>query len=162
MYNAFDLTGKVVLATGSAHGIGFSMALAMAQAGATICFNCSNEGSLKRGLEAYREAGFEVHGYVADVTNEQEVTEMVRKINEEVGIIDVLINNAGIIKRIPMLETSAEDFKKVVDVDLVAPFICAKAVIPGMIQKGHGKIINVCSMMSELSLKKQGIPLQIG
>lgn len=150
MYNAFDLTGKVVLATGAAHGIGFSMALAMAQAGAAVCFNCSNENSLRKGLAAYEAEGFHVHGYVADVTDEQQVSEMVAKINREVGVIDILVNNAGIIKRVPMLETSTEDFRKVLDVDLVAPFICAKAVIPGMIRKGHGKIINVCSMMSEL------------
>ena len=80
----------------------------------------------------------------------KEVNELVKKINEEVGIIDILVNNAGIIKRIPMCEMSAEEFRQVIDVDLNAPFIVSKAVIPGMIEKGHGKIINICSMMSEL------------
>lgn len=75
---------------------------------------------------------------------------MVAQIREEVGIIDILVNNAGIIKRIPMTEMSVDEFSKVIDVDLVAPFICSKAVIPGMKEKGHGKIINNCSMMSEL------------
>lgn len=150
MKKAFDLTGKVVLATGSAHGIGFAMACSLAQCGAKICFNCSSQESLEKGYQAYEEAGFKVHGYVADVTNEQEVSDMIAKINEEVGIIDVLINNAGIIKRIPMLEMEVNEFQHVIDVDLIAPFIVAKAVIPGMIRKGHGKIINVCSMMSEL------------
>ena len=77
------------------------------------------------------------------------VNALVKQIEEEVGVIDILVNNAGIIKRIPMTEMSAADFRKVIDVDLNAPFICAKAVLPGMIEKGHGKIINICSMMSE-------------
>ena len=87
---------------------------------------------------------------MADVTSEEEMNALVAKIRQEHGIIDILVNNAGIIKRIPMLDMSVEDFRKVVDVDLNAPFICAKAVLPGMLEKGHGKIINVCSMMSEL------------
>ena len=148
--NMFDLTGKVALVTGGAHSIGFALGLGLAKAGATVCFNCSSEESRQRGVAAYAAEGVEVHGYVADVTDEAAIQALVAKIREEVGIIDILVNNAGIIKRIPMAEMSVEDFTKVIDVDLVAPFICAKAVIPGMIQKGHGKIINICSMMSEL------------
>ena len=148
--NLFSLEGKVALVTGGAHSIGFAIGVGLAQAGARVCFNCSNQASLERGMEAYRQAGVDVHGYVADVTDEAAVASMVAKIREEVGIIDILVNNAGIIKRIPMTEMSVEDFSKVIDVDLVAPFICAKAVIPGMREKGHGKIINICSMMSEL------------
>ena len=148
--NPFSLEGKVALVTGGAHSIGFAIGVGLAQAGARVCFNCSNQASLERGMEAYRQAGVDVHGYVADVTDETAVASMVAKIREEVGIIDILVNNAGIIKRIPMTEMSVEDFSKVIDVDLVAPFICAKAVIPGMREKGHGKIINICSMMSEL------------
>ena len=148
--NLFSLEGKVALVTGGAHSNGFAIGVGLAQAGARVCFNCSNQASLERGMEAYRQAGVDVHGYVADVTDETAVASMVAKIREEVGIIDILVNNAGIIKRIPMTEMSVEDFSKVIDVDLVAPFICAKAVIPGMREKGHGKIINICSMMSEL------------
>ena len=150
MKNMFDLTGKVALVTGGAHGIGFSIAAGLAGCGATVCFNCSSKGSYEKGMKAYEEAGIEAHGYVADVTDEEAVAAMVKKIEEEVGVIDILVNNAGIIKRVPMLETEASDFRRVVDVDLVAPYICAKAVIPAMIQKGHGKIINICSMTSEL------------
>ena len=84
------------------------------------------------------------------MTDEAAVQALVAQIRQEVGTIDILVNNAGIIKRIPMTEMSVEDFTKVIDVDLIAPFICAKAVIPGMLEKGHGKIINICSMMSEL------------
>lgn len=146
----FDLTGKIALITGGAHSIGFAIGVGLAKAGATVCFNCSNEASRQRGIEAYKNEGIDVHGYVADVTDEKAVTELVAKIRDEVGIIDILVNNAGIIKRIPMTDMSVEDFTKVINVDLIAPFICSKAVIPGMIEKGHGKIINICSMMSEL------------
>ena len=101
-------------------------------------------------MEAYKAEGIEAHGYVCDVTNEDAVNELVAKVEKEVGTIDILVNNAGIIKRIPMLEMSAKDFRQVIDIDLNGPFIVSKAVIPGMIKKGHGKIINICSMMSEL------------
>lgn len=148
--NDFSLEGKVALVTGGAHSIGFAIGVGLARAGATVCFNCSNEPSKQRGVKAYKEAGVDVHGYVADVTDEIAVQKLVAQIREEVGIIDILVNNAGIIKRIPMCDMSVEDFSKVIDVDLVAPFICSKAVIPGMKEKGHGKIINICSMMSEL------------
>ena len=147
---SFDLTGKVALVTGASYGIGFAIATAMANCGAKIVFNDIKQELVDKGLAAYKEAGIEAYGYVCDVTNEDAVNEMVKKITAEVGHINVLVNNAGIIKRIPMLEMSAADFRKVIDVDLNAPFIVSKACIPGMIEKGHGKIINICSMMSEL------------
>ena len=143
--NIFDLTGKIALVTGGAHSIGFAIGKGLAQAGATVCFNGTSEGSRVRGEANYAAEGITAYGYVAD-----EMNALVAKIREEHGIIDILVNNAGIIKRIPMLEMSAADFREVVDVDLNAPFICAKAVLPGMLEKGHGKIINICSMMSEL------------
>ncbi len=146
----FELNGKVALVTGGAHSIGLALGVGLAKAGATVCFNCSNEGSRERGIAAYKEAGVDAHGYAADVTNEAAVQEMVAKIEKEVGVIDILVNNAGCIKRIPMCDMSVDDFSKVIDVDLIAPFIVSKAVIPAMKEKGHGKIINICSMMSEL------------
>ncbi len=148
--NIFSLENKVALITGGASGIGVAMAQGLAAAGATIVFNQSNENSLKKGLEEFARLGINAKGYVCDVTDESAVIEMVAHIEKEIGVIDILVNNAGIIKRIPMIEMSVEDFRKVIDVDLNAPFIVAKAVIPSMIKKGHGKIINVCSMMSEL------------
>ena len=148
--NAFSLKGKVALVTGASDGIGFAIASAFAKCGAVICFNGRSQEKNEKAIARYREEGIEAHGYVCDVSDENAVAEMVKQINEEVGVIDILVNNAGIIKRIPMIEMSAEDFRKVVDVDLSAPFIMSKAVIPGMIEKGHGKIINICSMTSEL------------
>lgn len=146
----FSLKGKVALVTGAVYGIGFAIAEALASAGATIVFNDRNQSGVEKGLANYAEKGIKAYGYVCDVTDEPGVQEMVKKIESEVGVIDILVNNAGIIKRIPMHEMSAEDFRQVIDVDLNAPFIMAKAVIPSMIQNGGGKIINICSMMSEL------------
>ncbi len=148
--NAFSLTGKIAWITGGSYGIGFAIAEGLAMAGATIVFNDISAELVEKGLAAYAEKGIPAHGYVCDVTDEEAVGGLVQKVREEVGVIDILVNNAGIIKRIPMTEMSAADFRKVIDVDLNAPFICAKAVIPAMIEKGHGKIINICSMMSEL------------
>ncbi len=150
MSNLFSLQGKVALVTGGSYGIGFAIAMGMAEAGATIVFNDINQELVDRGLAAYAEKGVGAHGYVCDVTDEAAVNGLIATIEAEVGIVDILVNNAGIIKRIPMCEMSAEDFRKVIDVDLNAPFIVSKAVIPSMIKKGHGKIINICSMMSEL------------
>lgn len=150
MMSQFSLEGKVALVTGAAYGIGLAIAEAFAKAGAKVVFNCSRQETVDRGLKAYKEKGIEAKGYLCDVTNEESVKAMVADIEATVGTIDILVNNAGIIKRIPMEEMAVEDFRRVVDVDLIAPFIMSKAVIPGMIKKGHGKIINICSMMSEL------------
>ena len=146
----FSLEGKVALVTGASYGIGFALATAYAEAGATIVFNDIKQELVDKGIAAYKEKGIEAHGYVCDVTNEEQVNELVAKVEKEVGVIDILVNNAGIIKRIPMCDMTAAEFRQVIDVDLNAPFIVSKAVIPSMIKKGHGKIINICSMMSEL------------
>lgn len=146
----FSLEGKIALVTGASYGIGYAIAKGLAEAGATIVFNDIKQELVDQGLAAYAADGIKATGYVCNVTDEDAVAEMIAKITKEVGVIDILVNNAGIIKRIPMCEMSAADFRQVIDVDLTAPYIMAKAVIPAMIEKGHGKIINICSMMSEL------------
>ncbi|HEM4696968.1 TPA: gluconate 5-dehydrogenase [Streptococcus suis] len=146
----FSLKGKIAFVTGASYGIGFAIASAYAKAGATIVFNDINQELVDRGMAAYRAAGINAHGYVCDVTDEAGIQAMVAQIESEVGIIDILVNNAGIIRRVPMIEMTAAQFRQVIDIDLNAPFIVSKAVIPSMIKKGHGKIINICSMMSEL------------
>ena len=146
----FSLRGKVALITGASYGIGFAIAEAYAAAGAEIVFNDIRQELVDRGLKAYEEKGIKARGYVCDVTDEAAVQDMVRRIEAEAGGIDILVNNAGIIKRIPMLEMSAQEFRQVIDVDLNAPFLVSKAVLPSMIRNGHGKILNICSMMSEL------------
>ncbi|MDR2497395.1 MAG: gluconate 5-dehydrogenase [Tannerellaceae bacterium] len=148
--NPFDLTGKVAFVTGASYGIGFAIAQALASAGARIVFNDINQELVDKGIAAYRSEGIAAGGYVCDVTDEAAVRATVARIASEVGTVDILVNNAGIIKRIPALEMDPADFRKVIDVDLTAPFIVSKAVAPGMIAKGSGKIINICSMMSEL------------
>lgn len=148
--NSFSLEGKVAWVTGASYGIGFAIATAYAQAGATIVFNDINRELVDKGLAAYKEKNIKAYGYVCDVTDEVAVNALTKQIEEEVGRINILVNNAGIIKRIPMCEMSADQFRQVIDVDLNAPFIVSKAVIPSMIEMGGGKIINICSMMSEL------------
>jgi len=143
------LSGKVALVTGGAHGIGFYIGLALAKAGATLCFNSSNEDSMQKGLNAFAAEGIKAHGYVCDVTSEDDVLKMTADISANVGDVDILVNNAGIIRRVPMTQMPAEEFRKVIDTDLNAPFIVAKAVLPAMMTKRAGKIINICSMMSE-------------
>ncbi|MBN2767103.1 MAG: gluconate 5-dehydrogenase [Paludibacteraceae bacterium] len=148
--NPFDLKAKIALVTGASYGIGYAIATGLAGAGAKIVFNDINQDLVNKGLEAYKAEGIEAKGYVCDVTNEAQVNEMVATIEKEVGTIDILVNNAGIIKRIPMHEMTAAEFRQVIDIDLNGPFIVAKAVIPSMMKKRSGKIINICSMMSEL------------
>ena len=146
----FSLEGKIALVTGAAYGIGFAIASGFAKAGAKIVFNDINQDLVCKGEAAYKVAGIDAKGYVCDVTNEKQVSELVGKIEAEVGSIDILVNNAGIIKRIPMHEMSAAEFRQVIDIDLNGPFIMSKAVLPSMMKKRAGKIINICSMMSEL------------
>ena len=148
--NNFSLEGKVALVTGASYGIGYAIAKAYAEAGAKIVFNDIKQELVDKGMESYKADGIDAKGYVCDVTDENAVNDLIAKVEKEVGVVDILVNNAGIIKRIPMHEMSAAEFRQVIDVDLNAPFIMAKAVIPSMIKKGHGKIINICSMMSEL------------
>lgn len=147
----FSLEGKNAWVTGASYGIGFNIAKAFAEAGAkNIVFNARSEASLQLGLDNYKKAGItNVKGYLCDVTDEKGVKALVETIHQEVGQIDILVNNAGIIKRIPMHEMAREEFQEVIDIDLVAPYICASAVLPEMMERREGKIINICSMMSE-------------
>ena len=146
----FSLEGKVALVTGAAYGIGFAIAEGLAAAGAKIAFNCRGQKHMDQALADYAAKGIEAKGYICDVTKEEEVQKMVAEIRSDLGSVDILVNNAGIIKRIPMAEMSVADFREVIDIDLTAAFIVSKAVLPDMMGKRSGKIINICSMMSEL------------
>jgi gluconate 5-dehydrogenase len=146
----FRLDGKVALVTGASYGIGMAMARALAHAGATIVFNDRLPEKVTAALDEYAREGIEAHGYLFDVTDEEAVRLHIEKIATEVGVIDILVNNAGIIKRVPALEMDVADYRQVIDIDLTGPFIMSRAVAPAMITKGGGKIINICSMMSEV------------
>jgi gluconate 5-dehydrogenase len=148
MNELFDLSGKVALVTGGTHGIGMAIATTLGKAGATLCVNDINQEKLDACKEEYGKHGLEVHTFLFDVTDEAAVDLGVSQIEQEVGDIDILVNNAGIIKRIPILDMPVEDYKLVIDIDLVAPLIMAKRIAPKMIEKRKGKIINLCSMMS--------------
>jgi len=146
----FSLAGKRALVTGGTHGLGMAMAKGLASAGATLIINGHSVNKMERAIAAYRSLGFEAHPTIFDVTNETEVEEAIAQLEKTIGPIDILVNNAGIIKRIPALQMSSDDFREVIDVDLVGPFIVSKHVAKYMIARTQGKIINICSMMSEL------------
>ncbi len=146
----FDLTGKVALVTGGTHGLGMAIATALAEAGAELVINDLSEDKLDRAVKEYAANGVRAHGYLFDVTDEKAVADAIAKIAAEVGPVDILVNNAGIIKRIPATQMTLAEWNAVINVDLTAPFILSKAVAHGMIERGGGKIINMCSMMSEV------------
>ncbi|WP_291097511.1 MULTISPECIES: gluconate 5-dehydrogenase [unclassified Flavobacterium] len=149
--NLFDLTGKTALITGGVHGLGMSIAKGLGHAGAKIVINGhSSQESIDAAIKEYQSEGIEVYGYLFDVTDDAAVKVAIEKIEKEVGPIDILVNNAGIIKRIPIIEMETVDFEAVIKVDLIGPFIVSKYVAKGMIERRSGKIINICSMMSEL------------
>lgn len=150
MKELFDLTGKVALVTGATHGLGMAMAKALGKAGATLVINGNTPAKMELAIENYKQDGFDVHSYLFDVTDEAQVKENIDRIELEVGPIHVLVNNAGMIQRTPALEMEVADFRKVIDVDLTSPFILSKTVGRYMVDRKEGKIINICSMMSEL------------
>jgi len=157
MNKLFDLKNKTALITGGTHGLGMAMAKGLGEAGATLIINGnSSQEKLDQAVTQYKSWGLNAFGYKFNVTNEQEVINAISKIEQEVGVIDILINNAGIIKRTPLEEMEVVDFEQVLKVDLVSPFIMAKHVIKGMMSRKNGKIINICSMMSELGRNTVG------
>jgi len=148
MIDLFDLTGKVALVTGGTHGIGLAVGLLLAKAGAIVCVNDIDDEKLRICKEKFNQGGLDVYTLIFNVTNETDVDKGISIIEKNVGPVDILVNNAGIIKRIPILDMAISDYREVIDIDLVAPFILSKRVAPKMIEKRAGKIINMCSMMS--------------
>ena len=146
----FSLEGEVALVTGGTHGLGMAVATALAEAGATLVINGHSAARLEKALQTYKDKGIDARGYLFDVTDEAQVVETVARIEQEVGPIGILVNNAGIIKRIPALEMTLGEWNDVITTDLTAPFLMSRTVAAGMIRRGRGKIINMCSMMSEV------------
>jgi gluconate 5-dehydrogenase len=150
MNDLFGLTGQVALITGATHGLGMAMAKGLGKAGATLVINGNTPAKMEKALESYRQEGYNVHGYLFDVTDEAQAKENIARIEQQVGPIDILVNNAGMIKRVPAFEMEVAEFRKVLDVDVTGPFIMSKHVARHMVERRRGKIINICSMMSEL------------
>ncbi|MBB1193122.1 gluconate 5-dehydrogenase [Flavobacterium sp. SOK18b] len=148
--NLFDLNGKRALITGGTHGLGLAMAEGLAQAGAALVITGTTPSKMEEALAYYSQKGYTVSGYLFDVTDENAAAENLERITKEQGDIHILINNAGIIKRELAVNMPIADFRKVIDVDLVGPFIMSQLVAKQMIERQEGKIINICSMMSEL------------
>lgn len=146
----FDLKGKRALVTGGTHGLGMAMAEGLAEAGAELVISSTTPEKLEKALGHYKSKGYTASGYIFDITDEEEAARKVKEINTNQGTIDILVNNAGIIKRELAIDMKVSDFRRVIDVDLVGAFIMSQLVVKDMIENGGGKIINICSMMSEL------------
>ena len=147
----FDLTGKIALITGSSQGIGFGVAKGLGQAGATIILNGRNEKKLNQAVSTLSQEGLKVFGYSFDVSDSNQIDQKISAIEREVGPVDILVNNAGIQRRGP-LETFEESvWREVIETNLTAVFLMSKRVVKGMIDRRSGKIINICSLMSEIS-----------
>lgn len=153
----FSLDGKVALVTGGTHGLGMAMAKGLGAAGASLAINGhSSQEKLDKAVDDYQALGLKASGYRFDVTNEEEVESAVAKIETDLGPLDILINNAGIIRRVPLLDMPLEEWEAVIRADLTSVFIMSRAVAKRMINHGGGKIINICSMMSELGRDSVG------
>ncbi len=155
----FTLDGKRALITGSTRGLGYVLARGLLDAGATVVINGRSDASVDHAVTALHE-DFEnderVGGVPFDVTDEKGVENGIRDVEDLVGDIDILINNAGIQERGPLDEIESTRFKSVIDVNLIAPFLVARTVARGMIKRGSGKIINICSLMSEIGRNTVG------
>jgi gluconate 5-dehydrogenase len=149
MKNLFNVEGKIILITGSSRGIGFGLAKGFCEAGAIVILNGTSEASMKTSVENLKKKGYEVYGYAFDVTNEDDVARNINLIEENIGPISVLINNAGIQRRAPLEQMNLNDWKTVLDVDLNSVFIVSQAVAKYMIPRNYGRIINITSLNAE-------------
>ncbi len=150
-HDLFDLDGQIALVTGSSRGLGLFFARTLAQAGAKVVLNGRNEEALEEARRSLEQEGLEVQSAVFDVTDEPAIQQAVRKIERESGPVTILVNNAGVQIRGPLEHFSTGDWRTVLDVNVTGAFLVARAVVQGMIQARHGKIVNICSVQSELA-----------
>lgn len=151
MKNIFDLTGKSALITGSGQGIGFTLAKGLGQAGAKILLNDIDENRLQDAVASLQKKGINVIGIPFDVTDEKAIQSQTDTIENNTEPIDILVNNAGIQIRGPLEEFDTQNWQKILDINLTGVFLTSKAVAKGMIKRKSGKIINICSIQSELA-----------
>jgi len=152
----FDLTGRTALITGSGQGLGHALARGLAQAGAAIVLNGRHAAKLDDAATVLRAAGAKVATAAFDVTDGAATAREVARIEAEFAPIDILVNNAGIQRRAPLLEMTDAQWREVIETDLTSAFLVARAVAPRMIARGAGKIINICSLMSEVGRPSTG------
>jgi gluconate 5-dehydrogenase len=146
----FDLSGRTALVTGSSAGIGYALAGGLAAAGATIVLNARNAGKLETAAQRLRDAGAAVHTANFDVTSAEAVTSAIEAIERDVGAIDVLVNNAGMQRRAPLEDFEKAQWDELMRTNVDSVFLVGQAVARRMIPRGRGKIINICSVQSEL------------
>ena len=150
----FDLGGRIALITGSSGGLGFTFARGLGQAGAEIVLNGRDEEKLSKAVDALQAQNLTAHGYAFDITRKQQVVENVSRIEREVGPIDILVNNAGVNLRGPMHELEEEAWNETLAINLTGAFLASQPVVKSMIERRRGKIVNICSLMSEVSRPK--------
>jgi gluconate 5-dehydrogenase len=147
----FSLEGKIALITGSSRGIGYSLAEGLGAAGCKIILNGTNNDRLSKSVKNLAAKQIPVYGSAFDVRDEDSVHKQITQIEQNIGTIDILINNAGITVRGPLEEFALEDWQRIIDINLTGVFITAKSVVKGMINRKKGKIINICSVQSKLA-----------
>jgi gluconate 5-dehydrogenase len=152
----FDLSGQTALVTGSSQGLGFTFARGLAEAGATVVLNARGRDKLTIAAEKLRKDGFSVHTSAFDVTDSRQIGEAVTTLAESVPVVDILVNNAGIHRRAPLEEMSESQWREVIDTNLTSAFLVTRALVRPMIARRRGKIVNVCSLMSELGRPTTG------
>lgn len=148
--NLFDLSEKIALITGSSRGLGFVIARGLASAGATVVLNGRTDRTLDRAVATMKGEGFTVEGYSFDVVDKRQIARQVSKIESDIGAIDILVNSAGIQRRAPILEMEESVWREVIEINLTGVFLASQVVAKGMVERRRGKIINICSMTSEL------------
>jgi len=146
----FDLKRKIALITGSSRGLGLVLSRGLALHGARLVLNARNQEKLNQTVNSLSKEGFEVYGYSFDVSKGEEVREQVDRIEQEIGPIDILVNNAGVQSRAPILEIQEKVWREVLEVNLTGVFLMSQAVGRYMVERKRGKIINLCSMLSEV------------
>jgi gluconate 5-dehydrogenase len=146
----FDIEGKKILVTGSTAGIGYTLAEGLAKAGALVILNGRTQEKVDGAIHSFAERGLKAEGSVFDITSADEVERGITEIEKKLGVIDILVNNAGIQHRAPLEEFELADWNRVINTNLTGAFIVSRAVVKSMIQRKSGKIINICSLQSEL------------
>ncbi|WP_072803264.1 SDR family oxidoreductase [Rhodococcoides yunnanense] len=147
----FDIAGRIALVTGSSRGIGYALATGLAEAGAVVVLNGRDPQALSAARSDIADrTGADVRAYAFDVTDSAAVTDAAARIESEVGPVHIVVNNTGVQHRAPLLEFTDQDFHRVMDTNLTSAFLVGREFARAMVERGAGKIVNICSVQSEL------------